>query len=168
MKRLLFAIFFLVGTVSAQNVERETITGLRGLDTRSSDFGIRQGSSRIAHNADFGTIGSVKVRKGRKRASTMAGQDSILHNGLFGVQWRDGQVQMAVATDSTGTGYGGVYLSQVGSSNIEEDSVTKIANYWGAVAVDILSTGYRIVLLCRLLGFKKVQIMACYKTVMRT
>lgn len=134
MKRLLSIIVCLavaVVLVNAQDQEQGVIvlTNLKGLNTKSGVFSLQPNELTVAHNIVYDQIGAYQKRKGYDSLSALAGMDSIVHGGLFAAFYEDGTQQLVVVADSAGVGYGGVYLSPLGSANIK-DSATKIWDYW--------------------------------------
>ncbi len=114
----------------AQGAEQTlVIDNLKGLNTRSGVFALQPNELVFAHNIDYGDIGAYKKRKGYDSATYIAGMDSIVDNGIFAAFYNDGTQQLVVVCDSTGVGYGGVYLTPLGSINLE-DSATKIYDYF--------------------------------------
>ncbi len=109
----------------------------RGLSTGVSPLLTKVGDAAQAHNVDFSRngAGSLSKRLGFDSISTMVGQDSIV--AMFPVYYSDGTQQLFViadsnvTTDTAANGYGSIYVSNRGSVNIENDSLTKVWTYWG-------------------------------------
>ena len=104
---------------------------IKGLSTAVNPLLTSLGDAAQAHNVDFsrGGIGSLSKRLGYDSISTIIGQDSII--AMFPVYYADGTQQLFVIVDPKDTGYGNIFVSNRGSVNIENDSLTKVWTYWG-------------------------------------
>lgn len=111
----------------SEQVKRLSISGFGGLNTVTSDFGVKPNEARVAHNIDFSEeIGSLALRKGYDSISAMSGMDSLV--GIFGVYNSDGTQNLLVVADSDGVGYGNVYIGAEGSADIS--SASRIWQYF--------------------------------------
>ena len=131
LKRLLLSLLLLSVSVLAQQEPEQVlvIDKLKGLNTRAGTFMLQPNELVVGHNIDYGDIGTYKKRKGYDSVSVLSGMDSIVDGGIFAVAYNDGTQQLVIVADSDGVGYGAVYLSPLGSVNIE-DSATKIWDYF--------------------------------------
>jgi hypothetical protein len=103
------------------------IEGFRGLNTATADFQVKANEARIAHNVDLGkNIGAISPRDGYDSVSLVSGMDSIV--GIEGAYYSDGTQQLVFVADSSGVGYGNVYASPDGSSDLT--SATRIWQYF--------------------------------------
>lgn len=125
-----FLILLPVLALGQQEPEQVLIIDkLRGLNTRAGTFMLQPNELVVGHNIDYGDIGAYKKRKGYDSVSVLSGMDSIVDGGIFAVAYNDGTQQLVIVADSDGVGYGAVYLSPLGSANIE-DSPIKIWDYF--------------------------------------
>jgi len=133
MTRISFVLLLIFAAVGyAIGAEVLQIRNFKGLNTIAGDFAIQPNEARRAHNVDLGrNPGSLTKRYGYDSISTISGMDSIVNNGIYPAYYSDGTQQLVVVADSAGVSYGGVYLTQKGSSCLDADSLTKIWNYWG-------------------------------------
>ncbi len=130
MRKFSLAFILLIASAFGQEARDTTISGFKGLNTRAGDFAIQSNEARIASETDFGDkLNSISVRKGYDSISTIVGMDSIVDNGTFPAYWQDGRQQLMLITDSTGVGYGAIYITADNSADI--GSATKVWDYWG-------------------------------------
>jgi len=101
--------------------------GFRGLNTIAGDFQLKPVDARKAHDVDFGRqIGCLMPRRGYDSISAMSGMDSLV--GIFGAYNSDGTQNLFVVADSSGVGYGNVYVGDEGSADIS--SASRIWQYF--------------------------------------
>jgi len=131
LKKILLSLLLLSVSVLAQQETEQVliIDKLKGLNTRAGTFMLQPNELVWAYNIDYGEVGVYKKRKGYDSVSVLNGMDSIVDGGIFTVAYNDGTQQLVIVADSDGVGYGAVYLSPLGSANIE-DSATKIWDYF--------------------------------------
>ena len=130
---LLLGVGLLVGVMTLDE-EMVPFPKFGGLNTIGSDRSMKVGEARVDNNIDHArNLDAITKRYGYDSVCTREGVDSL--TGLYGVYWSWGQSQLAFSADSEKTiatnlipGYGGVYLTKVGSANL--DGATKIWNYW--------------------------------------
>jgi len=132
-KLILSIILILSASVLAQDngLERVlTIRDFRGLNTRASEFNIAPNEARLAHNVDLSrNLGAITKRYGYDTVSHISGQDSIV--SIYAMYESDGTQRLIVVSDSDGVGYGNIYITQDGSTDLSADSLTRINTYWG-------------------------------------
>lgn len=129
MKKLLLSLLLLASTVIGQE-QLFQIRDFKGLNTVAGDFAVQPNEARLAHNIDFGrNVGSITKRYGYDSISTISGMDSIV--AIYGAYYSDGTQQLFVVADLADSGYGKVYVTPKGSSNL--DSATAIWNYWSVL-----------------------------------
>ncbi|MCK5601666.1 hypothetical protein KAR91_07355 [Candidatus Pacearchaeota archaeon] len=132
VSRLLLFLFLVTSAVAQQTgtLKKLEMRGPWRLNTVTSDPNMKLGDLRIAHNIDFGAnLGAMTIRFGYDSISTISGMDSIL--GIYGAYYSDGTQQLFVVADSSGVGYGNIYVANKGSVNLTADSLTRIWQYWG-------------------------------------
>jgi hypothetical protein len=132
VKRLLFILI----PILAFAQEPLTITGWRGLVTAKNDFTIAPNELRVCHDVDLSRNGdsTLSPRLGCVEVARIAGIDSIL--GLFTMNFRNGDKQMFIATDSSGVGYGNIYGSQLNSDVFNLDFGSQIDSLFIQVLPD--------------------------------
>ncbi len=133
MSRVFVIFMALTVLVFGQEQQEQRVIEIRqfkGLNTRASDFDVQPNEARDVFNVDLsrGGIGSIQKRLGYDSVSSIAGMDSML--AIYGAYYSDGTQQLVFTTDSDGTGYGGIYVTNKGSANIEADSSTRVWQYF--------------------------------------
>ena len=111
---LLIVPFVLLAAVRGAAVERESATGLTGVNIVASDLAIRKNEARTCNNLDLSRvrIGSASLREGFDSISALSGMDSCLD--FTAAYYKDGTQELLSVFDSTGVGYGGLYVSPSG------------------------------------------------------
>ena len=125
----ILAVFFIAAAPVAQEKKVLELRPIQGLNTRAGLFSLEPTELTRAIDIIYDPVGAFRMRRGYDSVSVISGMDSIIHGGLFTAQWNDGTQQLVMIADSNGTGYGGIYLSALGSVNIK-DSTTKIWERW--------------------------------------
>jgi hypothetical protein len=125
MRVFLFILLF-VGSVTAQEgeVQVDRLTRFGGLNT--IDIQPPKGSATIAHETDLsrGKVGTVAKRRGFDKVDSLTTIDGIVH--LEALQFDDGSKYMMVIGKDPDSGWGRIYVSNEGSENFEQDSLTEI------------------------------------------
>ncbi len=139
MIKKIIILFFIFTSISYAQLAKLEMRGFRGLDTKSNQMMADPMSAKVAHNIDFGANpGSLTLRKGYDTVATMEGQDSIW---VFPVRYSDGTSQLLIVADSSNVGYGGLYLTDLGVTDIgNSGTMTKIWSYWGVTQVPKVAT----------------------------
>jgi len=105
-----------------------TIDRFLGMNTMSGDFAVKPGEAREMRNFDLNRNPfSLTKRYGYDTVGIIAGQDSIV--SIYAAYYSDGTQQLFIVTDSTGVGYGNIYITAKGSDDVT--SLTRIATLWG-------------------------------------
>lgn len=131
MLRLLVNSIFALLVISSCLAEEQKLElrNFKGLNTIDGDFSIQPTESRQAINIDWGrNVGSITKRYGYDAVSI----DSSLHAdsmiAIYGAYYSDGTQQLFVIIDDSAFGFGSVYVTPLGSTNL--DSATKVWDYW--------------------------------------
>ncbi len=127
---LLIVALLLSSTCHAQTnpVKFDRISGFLGLNTVDGDGDIDSRYARICNNIVLSKFGirTLSKRPGFDSISVKSGADSIIAIGV--VNLANGQRCLVFATDSTSKGYGCLWATQYGSTNL--DSARLIATNW--------------------------------------
>ena len=129
IKIIIILLLFTLSVCAQEQVMTEkkiVIDNFRGLNTKDNIFNLKPNELVRAHNADYSSRGSLKIAKGYDSISTISGQDSII--SIYSAYYSDGNQQLFIVTDSAGVGYGNIYVTPLGSANL--DSATQIATKW--------------------------------------
>lgn len=131
MYRLLSSILvvILATGVFAQTEEVVTLKDFGPLNTKAGPFSLSPTAFVKAHNVDFGRVGAIRSRVGYDSVSYIPGIDSMVNNGLFPAYYSDGTQRLFAVTDSTGVGYGNIYITSLGSATFGA-SPTRIITHW--------------------------------------
>lgn len=122
---LLLSILLLPVLAFGQDV---SVRGMKGLNTIKNPLSVGPDEATFSFNWDYREIGSIAPRKGYDSISAVTGMDSIVN--IYAFYESDGEQRIVVVADSTGVGYGGVYLTNPGSVNLSGDSLTQLTNLW--------------------------------------
>ena len=124
--RVLLFILLLAGSLAAQegDVQVERLTRFGGLNT--IDIQPKKGQATIAHEVDLsrGKVGTIAKRYGFDKVDSLTAIDGIVH--LEALQFDDGSKYMMVIGKDPDSGWGRIYVSNEGSDNFEQDSLTEI------------------------------------------
>ena len=87
-----------------------------GLNTKGDPFDLAPGEALVAHNVDLTRDpGSIRARLGYDEVREFAGIDTFLWNGLYTVNYLNGDRELLIVGDSNGVGFANVYASGVNS-----------------------------------------------------
>ena len=131
---LIFLLFASYAYPQVGNVvQHDSITGLTGINTKDGDFVIRPNESRACHNFDllrYGA-GSLGKRLGYDSMSSLSiSYDSMPF--IFGAKLSNGLQYLAFVADSARVGYGGVYVTANGSTDLTLGATKskRILDHW--------------------------------------
>jgi len=141
-------VFMLVvlpfGVVCEAQEKSGSLNNFTGNNTVGGLFGTKVTDARVAHNVDFNRVkGAICPRFGYDSIfvdSTNA-VDSIID--AFVLPYADGSERLLFITDTLDLGWGNVYVTPIGSTNL--DSATRIAVHFPITGI-ITATLYRDVL----------------------
>lgn len=113
MKRFILVTLLFSATVQAQS-RVETITRFSGLNNSAGILQRKSNEAIICNNIDLSRngVGTFSKRYGYDSVSYLAGQDSCV--GVGSIYPSDGRQFLGTVWDSTGVGYGGIYISPEG------------------------------------------------------
>jgi len=125
MRVLLLFILLLAGGVYAQeapDIQLLRIEKFLGLNT--ADVRPPEGAAVVAHNVDLSRnkVGTVAKRYGFDKIDSLTSIDGIVL--LEALQFNDGSKYMMVIGKDPDSGWGRIYVSNEGSENFEQDSLT--------------------------------------------
>lgn len=116
--------FTLAVQAQTQDIQTLRLIGFTGLNT--IDIFPKPAEAVIAHNVDLSRskVGAPAKRYGFNKIDSLTTIDSI--NFMAGIQWDDGSKYMLVVGADPDSGWGRVYISNQGSTELEVDSLTEI------------------------------------------
>jgi hypothetical protein len=114
--RWLFILLLLPLVVVAQDSKVLIVQQFAGLNTAAGDMIRKPNEAVICNNIDLSRngIGTISKRYGYDSVSYLAGMDECV--GLDAIYLSDGRQYLGTVWDSTGVGYGGIYISPEGQS----------------------------------------------------
>lgn len=129
MRWFLVILVLATGMLYAQEepenaVKLQRLTGYTGLNT--VDLHPQPTEALVAHNVDLSRsgVGSIAKRYGFEKVDSLTAIDSI--NYLYALQFDNGTKYMMVIGADPDSGWGRIYVSNEGSENFEQDSLTEI------------------------------------------
>jgi hypothetical protein len=120
---LLFSLV-VCASLAAQTEQTLRISKFKGLNT--VDVVPDVSEATIAHNIDLSRsgVGTIAKRYGYEMVDSLTVVDSIV--GLYALQFDDGSKYMMVIGVDADSGWGRIYVSNEGSENFEDDSLTQL------------------------------------------